>query len=111
MKYAIEKINNIPVNLQTFDDDQILPSHLISIEPEEVDFFVKEIIKYQNIKAEKPERINFLKEKLTNTDYKIIKNYELYLAGLDLEYDPIVLHNERQAWRDEINQLEEELNE
>jgi hypothetical protein len=106
MKYAIEKINNIPVSLQTFDDDQDLPNHLTLINFEEVDFFVQEIIKYQNIKAEKPNRINFLKEELQKTDYKIIKNYELIAAGLQPEYDPVVLHNQRQAWRNEISELE-----
>ena len=50
--------------------------------------------------------INHLKEKLTETDYKIIKCYEYQLAGLELPYDISELHTKRQAIRDKINELE-----
>lgn len=52
--------------------------------------------------------IDYLKEKLTDTDYKIIKSYEYQLAQLELPYDITELHSERQAIRDRINQLEGE---
>lgn len=53
--------------------------------------------------------IDYLKEKLTDTDYKIIKSYEYQLAQLELPYDIQQLHSERQAIRDRINQLEGEI--
>ena len=55
------------------------------------------------------EKIEELKSKLTDTDYKIIKCSEYQLAGKELPYDIVELHSERQALRDEINELEENL--
>lgn len=51
-------------------------------------------------------RIAELKAQLDGTDYKIIKCSECQLAGVELPYDVVALHAERQALRDEINQLE-----
>lgn len=56
---------------------------------------------------EKQARIYELKQQLNATDYKIIKCSECSLAGLDLPYDVAALHAERQAIRDEINELEQ----
>lgn len=50
--------------------------------------------------------IDYLKEKLAETDYRIIKCYEYQLAQLELPYDITELHTERQAIRDRINLLE-----
>ena len=47
-------------------------------------------------------RIGELKAKLQETDYQAIKYFEGYLT--DYEYEPIKA--QRQAWRDEINELE-----
>jgi hypothetical protein len=47
-------------------------------------------------------RIAELKQCLANTDYQAIKHFEGYLT--DYEYEPIKA--QRQAWRDEINELE-----
>ena len=47
-------------------------------------------------------RIAELKQKLQETDYQAIKHFEGYLT--DYEYEPI--KTQRQAWRDEINELE-----
>ena len=47
-------------------------------------------------------RIAELKSKLQQTDYQAIKHFEGYLT--DYEYEPIKA--QRQAWRDEINELE-----
>lgn len=61
---------------------------------------------------EKPEeeirraRIAELKAELDGTDYKIIKCSECSLAGVELPYDIAELHAQRQALRDEINELE-----
>jgi hypothetical protein len=54
----------------------------------------------------KQARIAELKELLNETDYKIIKCSEYQLAGLELPYDIAELHTQRQAIRDEINELE-----
>lgn len=54
----------------------------------------------------KEKRIAELKGELSDTDYKIIKCIEYQLAGLDLPYDIAELHAQRQAIRDEINELE-----
>ena len=43
---------------------------------------------------------------LDKTDYKITKCYEYFMAGKTLPYDINALHEERQAFRDEINKLE-----
>lgn len=46
---------------------------------------------------------------LNQTDYKIIKCYEYSLVGLEMPYDVSELHTERQALRDTINELQEQL--
>lgn len=47
-----------------------------------------------------------LKARLSATDYKIIKCIEYQFTGQELPYDVAELHTERQAIRDQINQLE-----
>lgn len=54
---------------------------------------------------EKYFRICELKAKLTNTDYQTIKYAEGQLTAE--EYEPIKV--QRQAWREEINNLEKQL--
>lgn len=54
------------------------------------------------------EQINELKAQLSATDYKIIKCSECQLVGKEMPYDVATLHEERQAIRDQINQLEQE---
>ena len=53
---------------------------------------------------EKQERIAELKKNLADTDYKAIK----YAEGQISEQDYESIKAQRQAWRDEINELEEE---
>lgn len=62
------------------------------------------------------ERINALySEKLTlqsqlnSDDYKTQKNSEYRDAGLPYPYDPVGLHAKHQAWRDRINEIEDEI--
>lgn len=55
------------------------------------------------------DKINGLKQQLVDTDYKVIKSYEYFLAGKDLPYDIDELHKERQTMRDEIETLESEV--
>lgn len=57
------------------------------------------------------QQIRNLECDLTASDYKIIKCYEYSLIGEELPYDVEQLHIERQAIRDEINRLMEELKE
>ena len=49
-------------------------------------------------------RIEELKLLLADSDWKVIVNAEMIQAGLQPKYPQ--LHAQRQAWRDEINQLE-----
>ena len=62
-----------------------------------------------NIKDEKSRRIDFLKNELEKTDYKITKCYEYFMRQQPLPYNLEELSAQRDAWRAEINQLEEEL--
>lgn len=51
--------------------------------------------------------IKAYQNKLTSSDYKIIKCYEYSLAGLEMPYDIEALHAERESIREEIRKLEE----
>lgn len=53
--------------------------------------------------------IERLKSELQESDYKVIKCAEAMAVGADMPYDVESLHKERQALRDKINQLEEQL--
>ena len=55
------------------------------------------------------DQIASLKAELEATDYKIIKCSEAQLVGEELPYDIVSLHTERQAIRNEINELEKQL--
>lgn len=50
--------------------------------------------------------IEKLKSELSASDYKVLKCYESSLAGETLPYNFTQLHAERQALRDQINNLE-----
>ena len=51
-------------------------------------------------------QIEILKNRLTESDYKVIKCQECILTGKPLPYDVEELHEERQAIRDRINELQ-----
>ena len=53
--------------------------------------------------------IEHLKSKLQESDYKVIKCAEAMAVGAEMPYDVESLHNERQALRDKINELESEV--
>lgn len=81
--------------------------------------YVFDADKWAAIEAERAEaariagitqEISVLKEMLESTDYQIIKCYEFSLCGLEMPYDVESLHAERQALRDQINALEQQLN-
>ena len=69
------------------------------------------IIINKNKIQKKYETLLELKVNLQNTDYKIIKCYEAFMRQLPLPYNLEELAAQRDAWRAEINQLEEELKE
>ena len=53
--------------------------------------------------------IESLKSELQESDYKVIKCSEALTIGAEMPYDVESLHNERQALRDKINELESEV--
>jgi hypothetical protein len=55
----------------------------------------------------KHERIVFLKEQLFKTDFKIIKCMEAKLLDKAMPYNYVELIQQREAWRKELNDLEE----
>ena len=66
-------------------------------------------------RAQKEQEIRNLQSMLSSTaspigDWKIAKHMEYTLLGMDSPYDIEALHTERQAIRDRINDLQEELN-
>jgi hypothetical protein len=83
------------------------------VEREDGDYEYKYTAVISKTKIE--QSISLLKQQLADTDYKVVKNMEYQMAMmssiepnqiiLDL-YDPQELHNERQALRDKINELE-----
>ena len=53
--------------------------------------------------------IESLKSELQESDYKVIKCAEAMAVGAEMPYNMTELHNERQALRDKINKLEQQL--
>ena len=53
--------------------------------------------------------IESLKSELQESDYKVIKCAEAICLNEELPYNMTELHNERQALRDKINELESEV--
>ena len=118
--------------LQSYSDKYRMPeSIIVNSIPNEEDMekmkcyqyidnnFVFDKEKWKEIEASRAEsarildaqqQIRDLKEMLTASDYQIIKCYEYSLNNLELPYDVVELHAERQALRDQINELEENIN-
>jgi hypothetical protein len=71
-----------------------------------IDKSFKDNIENKNNKLNK---IDELKIKLSSTDYKITKCYEAFMRQQPLPYNLEELSAQRDAWRAEINQLEQEL--
>ena len=53
--------------------------------------------------------IEILKSELQDSDYKVIKCAEAICLNAEMPYNMTALHKERQALRDKINKLEEQL--
>ena len=67
-----------------------------------------------NRKAELEQEIRNLESRLLSVaspvgDWKVAKCMEYQIAGLDMPYDINELHEQRQAIRDRINEIQEEL--
>lgn len=77
----------------------------IELTPSEIAALEAERIAYESSREFKELRISELKSQLSTTDYKALKFMEGWLT--EDEYAPIKA--ERQAIRDEINKLEEEI--
>ena len=60
-------------------------------------------------KEKTQQKIWDLKEKLSETDYKILKCSEASLQGQEMPYDLAVVVAQRDGWRAQINELEEKL--
>lgn len=60
-------------------------------------------------KQRKQQEVINLQWKLNSTDYKVIKCSEAKLLGNDIPYDVKTVVAERQAIRDQINELQEEI--
>lgn len=67
-----------------------------------ISYRYERLLDRQKIRGE----IQVLKERLVQSDYKVAKCYEASLLGMELPYDIQSLHQERQAQRDRINELE-----
>jgi hypothetical protein len=74
--------------------------------------FIDEEIRNDNLIIDnKKIKVLELKNLLNSTDYKVIKCYEASMQQLPFPYNLEELSTQRDAWRAEINQLEEELKE
>lgn len=97
---------------------RLIPSHIIREDAQPIDNIKKfawdmedfeEVQMYiPNREKSAEEQIDELKHELSKSDYKIIKCSECQLMGLDMPYDIIALHVERQEIRNKINELEQE---
>lgn len=61
------------------------------------------------IVTEKKMVIKSFQSQIAESDYKVIKCAEAQLMGEELPYNVPELHAQRQALRDEINKIEEEI--
>lgn len=102
--YYKSKEGNGYINLKTPLEEDI--ENYIQITEQEFNELTK-VEKYipteeEITKQEKLNRINELKKLLSSTDYQAIK----YAEGLITEEEYLPIKNQRQAWRNEINELE-----
>lgn len=95
----------IPEGLQTID----FPDNLVEKLRESNFYTFKyengQIVEYDNTLELKKARIDVLKQHLFDTDYQAIK----YAEGQISAEDYASIKAQRQAWREEINELEKEL--
>lgn len=90
-------------------DDGSVYTEVAPVQPAELTDEERAALERQNQIAAINAQIDALKEQIRSTDYQIIKSYEYSLVGKETEYDIAALHTERQAQRDQINALQEQL--
>lgn len=115
MKIYLQVTNNFISSFHTKETEY----HTIEYEIEDslLNDFINNTGKYYYINSKvvlldiesKRKTISELKLNLVNTDYKITKCYEAFMRQLPLPYNLEELAAQRDLWRKEINQLEEEL--
>lgn len=87
------------------DDLGVIESYEARYRQEEgrvVKYFEKVEVDITKVEAE----IERLKVELSATDYRVTKNQELQMVGLDYEYDPEELRAQREPLREAIRELE-----
>lgn len=112
IKEQIESLGSLwkpvaPIN----EDDRICEDgYIIRLVPfdagDHIDYEYKKVLDLQKIKKD----IVKQKEFLSDTDYQITKCNEAFMLGNPLPYDLSAIHQERQAARAKINELETILN-
>ena len=80
---------------------------VVTMQADEAQIAVNEqVVDYNGLLLSEIERI---KSELQESDYKVIKCAEAMAVGAEMPYNMTALHNERQALRDKINELESEV--
>lgn len=94
----VETIDNNQLNAPDGFSIRIIPYDA----GDKISFRYEKVVDRKGIRSE----IAALKDKLSESDYKVIKCYEASLIGKELPYDIASLYSERQSIRDRINDLE-----
>ena len=90
------------------DDGSVYVEPVAPVQPEPTEEELAELARQQQI-SQLTAQIDGLKAQIAASDYKIIKTYEYTLLGEQTEYGIEEVHAERQALRDQINDLETQL--
>jgi len=90
------------------DDGSVYTEPVAPVQPELTEEKLAELARQTQIQ-QVTAQIADLKARIAASDYKIIKTYEYTLLGEQTEYDIEEVHAERQALRDQINDLETQL--
>ncbi len=90
------------------DDGSVYIERVAPVQPAPTEEELAELARQQQI-SQVTAQINDFKARIAASDYKIIKTYEYTLLGEQTEYDIEEVHAERQALRDQINDLETQL--
>ena len=90
------------------NDGSVYVEPVAPVQPKPTEEELAEQARQQQI-SQLTAQIDGLKAQIAASDYKIIKTYEYALLGEQTEYDIETVHAERQALRDQINDLETQL--
>lgn len=114
IEYLDFMINQATANVEGYlpyksagDEPEISGFQELSITYEVIDSEIVQVFTVlDNDKGKVSREIERLKNILSDGDYKITKCYEANLLGKQLPYNIADLHTQRQAIRDQINELE-----